>query len=433
MSEKKRMDLRIKLIIGLVLGFIGIVLWQIFIIHLLANQKIETMVAIFLSVGILLLLFGSIGFLIYFFFGKMVHVLSEIGDSNELFIDESTNKLLNRNDEIGEIARSIQNLLFSLNNVVGGIKKASIELEEVSANFKNIYNNMSASVEQSQREVATITSNTIMQAEQVADMSVKIDAISVAIGKITDSINMLTKSVELMENYDESVEVILNEVVEISHASRMAIGNVREQTELTNQSAKEICKMTEHIAEISSQTNLLSLNASIEAARSGESGSGFVIVAEEIRKLAEQSKSTTEQIKAVATTLLNNSNDSVRITTEVSQTLIEQSEKISNTEKIFNSLNKEIGNVSGSVTGIYEEIQILHKHKEVIADSVETLTKSAQQNAESTEITSENMQKLCKIVNECNDATEMVVDVATELVEYIHEFGDGALSNKVIL
>ena len=91
-----------------------------------------------------------------------------------------------------------------------------------------------------------------------------------------------------MKESNKAAEAIMEELVNISKESGIAIENVRQQTDLTNQSAQEIRTATEIIAGISNQTNLLALNASIEAARAGEHGRGFAVVAEEMRTLEDQ-------------------------------------------------------------------------------------------------------------------------------------------------
>lgn len=433
MDAKKKKALRNKLIVSIGLGFVVLVAWQIFVLNLLEHGKIGSTLAMIFIVGSLLLVLGTIGGLVSYFMSKIIHIFSGIKGSADDMMDAHAKKVAERNDEIGEIARSVQDAFSSLSKVITGIRKASAELGEVSESFKNIFDNMTNAVDQSGNEVNTIASNTIMQADQIADMKVKIDAIGDAIANITENVDALAESAELMKDYDASVEKILGELVEISKTSSEAVENVRQQTELTNQSAQKIRKATEIIAGISSQTNLLALNASIEAARAGEHGRGFAVVAEEIRILADQSKESTEQIEFVVAALLENSNISVEITKEVSEAFLKQNEKIKDTETIFSSLNEEIGKVSGSITEITGEMQELNLHKDVIEGSVGSLTETAQQNAESAEITSKNMEEFRQIVNECDQATDVVVNVATELVGYIDEFGVESIKEKIRL
>ena len=331
------------------------------------------------------------------------------------------------------MARYMQDTIASISGIIKGVREASRELSEVSENFTNIFNSMEDAVEQTGTDVDTIAANTMLQAEQVVDMKEKINAISIAIEKISGNVEMLTTSTAMMKNFDEALERIMKELVSISQKSSDSVENVRQQTEITNQSAQKIRTATEIIAGISAQTNLLALNASIEAARAGENGRGFAVVAEEIRALADQSKASTEQIASVVTALLDNSAVSVEITREVSEAFIKQNEKIRETETIFSSLNSEIGKVSESIQEISAEVQELNMHKDTIATGIDSLSSTAGQNAESAENTTNNMEEFRQIASECNDATKVVVSVSEKLIDYIKEFSEEAVKEKINL
>ena len=433
MDAKRKKTLLGKLILGMLLSFTAIVLWQIFILKLLENGKISTTLATISLVGVLLFILGGIFLVVRFIVGKFLQIFSGLKDATDESLDKGADKLAQRNDEIGEMARYVQETFSSVSRVINGIRTASRELSEVSENFTNIFKSMENAVEQTGTEVDTIASNTMLQAEQAADMKEKIDAISNAIEIITANVKVLAESAELMKNYDQAVEKIMGELVEISQKSSESVENVRQQTELTNQSAQKIRTATEIIAGISSQTNLLALNASIEAARAGEHGKGFAVVAEEIRALADQSRESTQQIENVVAALLDNSAVSVEITKEVSEAFLKQNEKIKDTEAIFSSLNTEIARVSESIVDITGEVEGLNAHKDVIETGIDSLNVTANQNAEIAEITTENMEEFRQIVSECNSATDVVVNVSQELVGYIQEFSEEAIKEKIIV
>lgn len=432
MDVTKKKALRNKFMISMGLCLVATVAWVYFVLKLLEKGSIRTLTATNLIIASVLLILGGIFGVIWFFLGKILHIFGGIQDMTNDSLNMKADKLAARDDEIGEMARAIQETFSSIGNIVAGIRKASGELSEVSDSFQDIFKNMTVAVEQTGNEVDTIVSNTIVQAEQAADMKVKIDSISEAIAHITENVEKLAQSAQLMKDYDEDVERILSELVAISQKSSESMKNVRQQTELTNQSAQQIRQATDIIAGISNQTNLLALNASIEAARAGEHGKGFAVVAEEIRALADQSKESTEQIAKIVETLQKNSDISVAITQEVSEAFVKQNEKIHDTEAIFGSLNMEVGKVSDSIQYITGEVEELNCHKDVIETGIYALTDSAQQNADSAEITNENMEEFRQIVDECNHATETVVGVSDELVGYIKEFGVESIKKKLM-
>ena len=433
MDTKKKKVLLRKMIIGLTGGFIGIVLWVIFILSLLGKGAINTTLASISIIGVLLFVLGGIFLVVRVIVGKFLQIFSGLKRGADDSLDKGINKLADRKDELGEVARYMQETFSNIGNIITGIRKASGELSDVSESFVNIFSNMEEAVEQTGTEVDVIAVNTISQAENVADMKSKIELISNAIEMIMKNVDMLADSADSMKAYNVEVEKILGELVAISQKSSDSVESVHKQTELTNQSAQKIRTATEIIAGISGQTNLLALNASIEAARAGEHGKGFAVVAEEIRALADQSRESTELIESIVATLLDNANSSVKITKEVSEAFLEQTEKIRGTEMIFQSLNKEVGKVNESIHDISKEVADLNVHKEVIEESVGSLMSAAKQNAESAEVTRENMEEFRQIVSECNSATEVVTNVSEELIGYIREFSEDAIKEKIVV
>lgn len=401
-----------------------LVICQIVVLQLVKMGILNTLVATILNSVVIIVIFGSIFMIIKSMLDQIRMVVSgdakENGEDNKMA--EKARKLAERQDDVGEMVRTIEKSVNSIALVLEGIKKATGDLEAVSDDFQRIFGNMTDSMEQAGNAVEAIAGNTVAQADDILDMKEKIEAISVSIDHISGNIEELTKSAGNMRDCNQSAEQIMNELISISEESGIAIENVRKQTDLTNKSAQQIRTATEIIAGISSQTNLLALNASIEAARAGEHGKGFAVVAEEIRTLADQSRESTEQINKVVNDLIDNSNVSVEITEKVSEAFARQNEKIQDTEEIFKSLNREIEQVGDAIGGIGSEIQDLEAHKGVIANSVTSLTASAERNSDSARVTLENVEEFRQVVDECNSVTERIVDVSDELVGYIKKF-----------
>lgn len=411
-------------------GFLAVVLGVLLaILKLLEVGIIGTGMAIVLICVVVAVIFGGVFVVVKSVLDQIRTVVRGENVQNSK-LSEKTKKLAERNDDLGEMVRTIESSVTSFEVVIDGIKKAVSELEAVSEDFQEIFGSMTESMEHTVTAVDDIAGNTVSQADAVADMKDKINAIGMSIDHISANIEELTKSAATMRDCNHSAEQIMEELIAISQESGVAIENVRKQTDLTNQSAQQIRTATEIIAGISSQTNLLALNASIEAARAGEHGRGFAVVAEEIRTLADQSRESTEQINNVVNDLLDNSNISVQITEKVSEAFAKQNEKIRDTEEIFKSLNKEIEQVGDAIGDIGSEVGELETHKCVIESSATSLAASADENAQSAEVTTENMEKLRDVVKECDGVKGRIVDVSEELIGYIKKVTDGSLLDR---
>ena len=351
---------------------------------------------------------------------KVIGHLDEVADGELDF--KISEKLLQRSDEIGNIARSVHTLIGGLASIVVNIHHSTGELAEFKDDFQKKFETINNSISNVNVAVDEIANGATSQADETQKVNSQINDMGDAITKTSQNVDSLTQSTEQMKEHNEQLDTTIQELMAISDRNKESLAAVYNQTNETNQSVMHIGNAVDMVTDIAGQTNLLSLNASIEAARAGEYGKGFAVVADQIRQLADQSANTAKEIGEIVAELIENSNTSVETMGVVRQEMTGQYEKLNTTKDIFEQLNEEVNNVVTAIESISTEVESLDKLKGEVLGSAESLAAIAQENAASTEETSASMMELGEIVNDCNAKTQQLVNIADSMEENVHKF-----------
>ncbi len=431
MAEKRKSSEKNNIGKKLALGLIAVIslpillvgLAGIIIMHLVQNTALNAGVGTIILIVVLAVFVAGSLWLAVAIAGKLKAVIGSMDKIADGSLQLEEPKHNEKNDEISKLLGSANDMVRSFAQIVTGIRRASRELSELSTTFSQSFDTMNEALDQVSGEVASITDNTVSQAEKTQHVQQKVAEIGNAIEVIASNITLLSDSALKMKDCNESAEVIMQQLVEISRQNRQSIDEVQSQTDRTNQSALQIRTATEIIAGIASQTNLLALNASIEAARAGEQGKGFAVVAEQIKKLSEQSNQSSNEIEETAMMLSEDSQKAVEIMQKMQEIIMSQSESMKDTQKVVEEVVAQIANSMQSIQQIKETTEHLANVRNEVLQAVETLSNIAQDSVSGTKKTYEDTEEVVDTFKQVYMSAEQLREIADQLagsVQYFH-------------
>lgn len=328
-------------------------------------------------------------------------------------------------DEAGNIMNAVLKLRGELTGVVADLKTQSKALFTQSDSLSESAANTMANMKDTDRAVDEMANGATMLAQETQSASESVVEIGNMIDEVNDNSEALAKDADDMKELGENAENILKQLIDGQHEMVEHIGVVSDKTHEANQAAEKIAEVVSLITEIASQTNLLSLNASIEAARAGDAGRGFAVVAENIKQLAEQTTSSAADIQDIIHDLETKSNETVEKTDAVNKIVNKQSEDMKKTADILNQVIKGIIGLIDRIDGIATSVANMDKSKEKVVDVIQNLSSVSQENAASTEETSAStsmaMGTIEGIANEAVQLKQIAQDLEDRMKAFVIE------------
>jgi methyl-accepting chemotaxis protein len=325
-------------------------------------------------------------------------------------------------DEIGDLSTYFNNFLNIQQNLISLINSKSSELNDKSVELSENSSQIAMSADEVSKVVEEIATGAVDQAKETEKGALSANDLGIHIAneqRLIDSLGFVIEDAINIKN--EGVEIV-SDLVGKTKESNTSIQIVYDSIKDTNESASKISSASQMIKNISDQTNLLALNAAIEAARAGEAGRGFSVVADEIRKLAEQSNHFTDEIFKIIHELEDKVGTAISAMERTKGIVEEQEVSVKNTEMKFTGISDFIDKVKLSLYEISEASKFMNKKKEDIISVTESLSALSEENAAGAEEASASVEEQTSRLHEIALLSENLMDISKDIKDSISRF-----------
>lgn len=327
---------------------------------------------------------------------KVSTIIEEIANGD---INADFGMVKETNDEIGLIIEKMKELTQSLGNIVGRIRNSSDTMSANSYELNDTSSQTLAANNEISKAVEDVAEGSTGMASSISKINENLEEMSRETKDINESVNEIRNQTTAVQDSSKIMNDKIKSMQDSSHKMDDGISAISKRIETVNATVDKVSNIVSVIEEISSETNLLSLNASIEAARAGDAGKGFAVVAQEIRVLSDNTNTELENIKQIISSLV----EECRYCVQASGTIVEdnakQKEEIKAVLDEFGALDEQIQKTAEKADEIEELVTAMIELNDDITKSSNSLTDVSAANAAATEEMNANIEELNAMMN----------------------------------
>ncbi len=315
---------------------------------------------------------------------RLMNELQEVADG-DLTVQATVSE-----DITGAIADSVNYTVEELRILVGRVTNTAEQVTTASTQAQNISTELLFASQKQSRDIQETGQAVLEMAEQITDVS----------KSANESAEVARQSVTAAEEGARAVE----NAIKGMHEIREQIQETSKRIKRLGESSQEIGEITELISDITEQTNVLALNAAIQAASAGEAGRGFSVVAEEVQRLAERSAEATKQIGALVRTIQTDTHDAVAAMEKSTQGVVEGAKLSDAAGTALSDIRRVSNQLAELIQGISAATEQQATSANGVAQSIQSILTVTEHTQEGTQQTAESIRELTRLAEELKNS-----------------------------
>ncbi len=344
------------------------------------------------------------------------HIIQSIRDAEEKEILAAEN------------ARKAEEALEQASSKSSEIESIISTMHEAAGNAKEISEHVFSSISELSTQVEQVNRGVDIQRDRLTETATAMEEMNSTVYEVARNASNAAESADhSKKNAQTGAEGVLNAVTSIEQI-KQTILNLKETMGKLGQQADNIGQIMNVITDIADQTNLLALNAAIEAARAGEAGRGFAVVADEVRKLAEKTMDATKEVGNAVTTIQDNARENIEAVEAAAEGIVESTNSATESGKFMEEIVDIVEDTAGQVASIATASEEQSAASEEINRALGDVTEVASETAEGMEESARALGEISSLVEELDTiiqgiATGKFVDIKSgKIVEWTKDF-----------
>ncbi|MFC0270442.1 methyl-accepting chemotaxis protein [Metabacillus herbersteinensis] len=393
------------------------------VVNTISNDVLTSSMPIFLvgSLVVLVLILLSV----YFYLSKKLNPLAALTEVTKLIASgdiEKAKQQMSKIDrysknEIGILGASILSMTTTLESIIKNIQTHSLSVNTQSSRLNQTSNEVNEASNQIATTMEEMANAIELQANSTTDISEEMNEFSQSISLTANQgQEVLNSSTTILTRTETGTKLMNSSIDKMEDIYQMVEKSVTKVRDLESQT-NEVTTLVSFISSIADQTNLLALNAAIEAARAGEAGKGFAVVADEVRKLAEEVSKSVKNINTIVSNVKNNSSEMADFLQKGLTNVVEGKENLNKTGDSFKDISFEISSMNGLVTSMHKQLQTVLTKQEQMKSALTDIAAVSEENAAAIEQVTASSQQM-------NASSHLIQNQVEELHEMSKELNE---------